>query len=356
MFPIREVSAEPLDIELTEPFGIATGAQAAANNVLVRVTLEDGTEGIGEAAPFPAVSGETQSQALAAVQAARESLVGRDAGRFRELSERLQEPTAGVPSARCALETALLDAVGRCTGLSLWRLFGGKEPSLVTDITIPTGDREHARASAARAIFRGFDTLKVKVGGGAPELDVDRIREIVASAPQCRLVLDANASLSARAAIDLVRALGPLSGRVALFEQPTAAEDIDALREVREATGLVVAADESARSAADVARLGALAAVDVVNIKIMKSGVSEALDMIATARAHGLGLMIGGMVESALAMTVSACLAAGQGGFSFVDLDTPLFMQSSPLRGGFKLEGPRIRVDEIAAGHGVRRP
>jgi L-Ala-D/L-Glu epimerase len=355
VFPICDVSAEPLDIELIEPFGIAGGAQAAANNVLVRVTLEDGSEGIGEAAPFPAVSGETQTQALNAVRAAREVLLGQDAGRFRNLAERLSEVTLGVPSARCALETAALDAVARRTGVSLWRLFGGKASNLVTDITIPTGDPEHARASAARAVFRGFDTLKIKVGAGTPDLDIERIRGIVASAPQCRLVLDANASLSAKAAIDLVRALGPLSGRVALFEQPTPAEDPAALGEVREATGIRIAADESARSAADVARLAALSAADVINIKIMKTGIGEALDMIAVARAHGLGLMVGGMVESTLAMTVSACLAAGQGGFSFVDLDTPLFMRGSPLRGGMRLEGPRITVDQIEAGHGVRR-
>jgi o-succinylbenzoate synthase len=355
MFPIRDVSAEPLDIELIEPFGIAGGAQTAASNVLVRLTLEDGTEGLGEAAPFPAVSGETQGQAMNAVYAARDSLLGEDASRFRSLAARIREIIAGVPSARCALEAALLDAVARRTGLSLWRLFGGMEPSLVTDITIPTGDPEHARASAARAIFRGFDTLKIKVGAGTPELDIERIRGIVASAPQCRLVLDANASLSARAAIDLVRALGPLAGRIALFEQPTPAADPHALREVREATGLKIAADESARSAAEVAELAALSAVDVINVKIMKSGIGEALDMIAVARAHGLGLMVGGMVESSLAMTVSACLAAGQGGFTFVDLDTPLFMRGSPLRGGMKLEGPRITVDHIEAGHGLRR-
>jgi o-succinylbenzoate synthase len=352
---IRDVSAEFLDIELTEPFGIAGGAQAAANNVLVRVTLQDGTEGIGEAAPFPAVSGETQHQAFEAVQLARDQLVGRDAGRVRQLSALLGEMTKGVPSARCALETALFDAVARRAGLSLWRLFGGAESSLVTDITIPTGDPEHARGSAAHAIFRGFETLKVKVGAGSPELDVERIRGIVASAPQCRLVLDANASLSAGAAIELTRALGPLAGRIVLFEQPTEAADPHALREVREATGLKIAADESARSAADVARIATLAAADVINIKIMKSGLGEACDMIAAARAHGLGLMIGGMVESTLAMTVSACLAAGQGGFSFVDLDTPLFMRGSPLRGGMKQEGPLIHVDHIGAGHGVRR-
>ena len=75
--------------------------------------------------------------------------------------------------------------------------------------------------------------------------------------------------------------------------------------------------------------------------------------MIAAARGYNLGLMIGGMVESKLAMTVSACLAAGHGGFSFVDLDTPLFMKDAKTRGGFLQEGPLLRVSDIREGHGV---
>ena len=91
----------------------------------------------------------------------------------------------------------------------------------------------------------------------------------------------------------------------------------------------------------------------MINVKIMKSGVFEAWDMIRAAQAHGLGLMVGGMVETELAMTTSACLAAGIGGFTFVDLDTPLFMAARPLRGGFRQSGPRLRLDAIENGHGV---
>ena len=66
-----------------------------------------------------------------------------------------------------------------------------------------------------------------------------------------------------------------------------------------------------------------------------------------------LGLMIGGNVESILAMTTSACFAAGQGGFTFADLDTPLFMATNPFEGGFSLDGGNISVAHIKAGHGV---
>jgi L-alanine-DL-glutamate epimerase-like enolase superfamily enzyme len=166
-------------------------------------------------------------------------------------------------------------------------------------------------------------------------------------------VLDANASVSAEAAIELVRALGPARERLVLFEQPTRADDLEGLGRVERVCSVPVAADESARGASDVARLARLGAASVVNIKIMKTGIVEAWDMIACARASGLGLMVGGMVESELAMTTSACLAGGIGGFRFVDLDTPLFMAARPLEGGFEQLGPRLRLDHIDRGHGV---
>lgn len=345
---IRAVRAEPLDIELTEPFGIASGAQLVAQNVLVRVELDDGTLGLGEAAPFPAVNGETQAMALDAVNALADELVGEDALRTRRLAEICRE---AVPSARCALETASLDAFCRVTCQSLWQHFGAAEVALETDITIPTGSPEHAGASAKRASADGFRTLKIKVGGTALEHDVARIRAAAAAAPTARLVLDANGAFGAEQALELLERVADVP--IALFEQPTPRDDLEGMRRVRERCKPPVAADESVRSAADVVRVAAERAADVVNVKLTKCGIAEALDIVATARAHGLGLMIGGMVESVLAMTTSGCLAAGLGGFTFIDLDTPLFMRNAPLSGGFLRQGSQLRFDTLKAGHGV---
>jgi L-alanine-DL-glutamate epimerase-like enolase superfamily enzyme len=352
---IVDIEASPWVIELTEPFGIATGSQVVAENVLVRVRLSDGTVGIGEAAPFPAVNGETQADAIAAVTRAQGALVGKDAARFRHVAALLRESTAEAPSARAAIESAVLDAVTRRAGMSLQRFFGGAEDTLETDITIVTGNAEHARAAAERAIRDGFTTLKVKVGGGPLDHDVERLAAIVLEAPSARLVLDANGSLSAEAAVELVERVG--AEKIALFEQPTAPDDLEGMHSVRRRTRVPVAADESARSATDVARLAAHRAADVVNVKVTKCGLVEACDMIAAARTFKLGLMIGGMVETPLGMTVSACLAAGHGGFSFVDLDTPFFMKDVPTEGGcYELagRGPTLRLSHIVAGHGVR--
>lgn len=348
---IAEVRAEAWTIALTEPFGIATGAQPVADNVLVDVRLEDGTSGVGEAAPFPAVNGETQAAALGAASEARAALAGEDATRYRRVAAILREACADAPTIRCAVESAVLDAITRRAGLSLHGFFGGQDDSLTTDITIVTGTPDQAALAAERAKKDGFATLKVKVGGAPVEHDAARLSAILSVMPEARLILDANASLSADEAAELVERIG--ADKVTLFEQPTRADDLDGLRSVRKRARVLVAADESARSAHDVAMLAAMRAADVINVKISKCGVVEAVDMIATARAFNLGLMIGGMVETPLAMTVSACLAAGHGGFEFVDLDTPLFMKDVPTRGGFQQVGPHIDVSQIKRGHGV---
>jgi L-alanine-DL-glutamate epimerase-like enolase superfamily enzyme len=350
---LTELRFDPLDLELSEPFGIATGAQTLARNVLVRLRFEDGSEGMGEAAPFPAVNGETQADALRALREGEAGLLGASLEAWRRSAARAREILGASPSALCAFETALLDAFCRRAGISLLAFFGGAEQSLETDITVTTGDVAHARDSAARARAQGFRVLKVKIGGVPVELDLERLFAIAGAAPEARLVLDGNASFSAEAALDLLSRARSLEARLALFEQPTAAEDHEGLAAVRRHGGIRVAADESARSARDVAKLARLCAVDVVNIKITKTGIAEALDMIGCARCHGLGLMVGGMVESRLCMSASACLAAGIGGFGFVDLDTPLFLRSEPFSGGYRQTGPLLELDTIRSGHGV---
>lgn len=349
---IRQLSFYPFDIPLKKPFGIATGVQRIAKNVLVELTLSDGTVGIGEAAPFPAVNGETQAQVLSALGSLEQAILGRDAERYRSLAGLFREVLGDTPSALAAAETALLDALCRRARISLCSFFGGVEYQLITDLTIPTGDVEQAEQEAQRAEQEGFSTLKIKVGGVQHDLDVLRLRAVAKAAPTTQLLLDANGAFSADEALALLDSMGALRARVCLFEQPTRADDLDGLRQVRERGRVLVAADESARSRAEVARLASQKATDVVNIKITKTGLVEAWDMIVVARALGLDLMIGGMVETELCMTTSACLAAGLGGFRFVDLDTPLFMGPRPLRGGFTQTGPSIRL-EAFLGHGV---
>lgn len=356
---IRRVEAVPLDIGLHVPFGISGGAQAVARNVLVTVELADGTLGIGEAAPFPAYNGETQEQALAVLAAACGAVKGCEAGptNWREAAAVFRTAGGGGSgSAQCGFEMALLDALARRAGLPLWKFFGGAGNELETDMTVTTGSPEESAAAAREIRARGIRTIKVKVGGAAgPGHDLARLAAIHAVAPESPLILDGNAGMSREAAATLVRGLKAAGIAPALLEQWLAKADHAGARELAEFSGWRLAADEAACTAADVAKLADEGAAQVVNIKLMKAGVAVALDLANAAKRRGLGLMIGGNVESRLAMTCSACFAAGIGGFEFVDLDTPLFLTEDPFVGGMRYEGARISLGEIPAGLGMAR-
>ena len=355
---VRSFEITALDIPLFEPFGISGGAQAAANNVLVALELADGTRGYGEAAPLPPYNGETQRDALAVLEGARVWLRGREASleNWRLLAGEFRTRTGAVSgSAQCAFEMALLDALTRQRGTPLWKFFGATGTGLETDMTITTGSAEEAAGAARDIRARGIRMIKVKVGGKlGPAHDLARIAAIHEVAPDSPLILDGNAGVSRAAANELVRGLKSRGITPALLEQWLAKDDLAGARALVAESGWLVAADESVTSAVDARRVVAERAAGVINIKLMKAGLAEALDIVAVAKSAGLGLMIGGNVESILAMTVSACFAAGRGGFTFADLDTPLFLASNPFDGGYALDGGKISVAHIAAGHGVR--
>jgi L-alanine-DL-glutamate epimerase-like enolase superfamily enzyme len=350
---IRALSIAPLDIALHTPFGIAGGSADLARNLLLTLELADGTRGYGEAAPFPAFNGETQAMAQNAIEAARTSIEGADVREWRRIANTIRHVIGPVGSAQCAIETAVLDALTRRAGIPLWSFFGGMATSLETDMTVTTGTAAQAETDARAIVARGIRMIKIKIGSGDLTLDLDRILAIRSVAPDAPLILDGNCGYSADGTLQLLALLHERAIQPALMEQPVAKDDLLGMAQVIQWGGTPVAADESAASAADVVKLAGARAANVINIKLMKCGVAEALDIAAAARAAGLGLMIGGMVESSLAMSMSACFAAGQGGFNFVDLDTPLFMINSPLTGGMRYNRERIELDQIVAGHGV---
>ncbi len=355
-FAVQSIRATRLDVPMRKAFGIAGGAQEVARNVLVEVTLGSGVRGWGEAAPLPPFNGETQADALSAVERATPALLGADVRAWRALAERIQEATAASASAACALETAAIDALARSRETSLRVFFGGGgggDETVETDITITTGTVEEAAREARE--HAAFATLKIKVGGKAEhdvDLDVGRVLAVHAARPDARLLLDANGGLSVRDALYLASALAQRGVRPALFEQPVAPGSWEALAEVRRVSGLPIAIDESVTRPEDVIAAHRAGAVDGANVKIMKSGIARALDIVAATRACGLLPMIGGMVETRLAMGTSACLAAGLGGFAFIDLDTPLFLAADPFTGGCTYAGSTLDLRPIREGHG----
>jgi L-alanine-DL-glutamate epimerase-like enolase superfamily enzyme len=122
---------------------------------------------------------------------------------------------------------------------------------------------------------------------------------------------------------------------------------------VTQHTTVPIAADESAYSAANVAHLIAMGAINVVNIKLMKSGFVEALDIAAVCRATHTQLMIGAMIESRLATSAAAHFVAGLGGFRYIDLDTPMLLADDPFTGGYEQRGGVYDVSGVNSGLGI---
>lgn len=357
---ITQLDLQPLDLPLTEPFAIAGGAPSVAQNVLVRVTLADGTVGLGESAPFTAISGETQASTLLALHDVRARILGQDARAIRHISAILAEVCPDEPAARAGCEIAILDALLRQHQLPMWSFFGGQTQTLLTDLTITARDTPHAVAATQAALSRGFVTLKIKVGVGSVPADVERVlamhRVVQArghAASGVQFVLDANGGYTAEQALALVAELTAAGVPLALFEQPVAREDRLGLLEVARSSSVPVCADESARTAADVLWLVQSRVVRAVNLKLMKSGLFETLAMYEIARSAGLQLMIGGMVEGPVAMATAAHLAAGLGEFSFVDLDTALFVASHPFQAGGLQRDAHWDLQAVHSGHGV---
>jgi L-alanine-DL-glutamate epimerase-like enolase superfamily enzyme len=348
---ISSVDAFPLDVPLLAPFTVASARLERVQNVAVRVRLEGGTEGWGEIPALPPITSEDQDGALGAIEWLRPGIVGRDASAWRALAADLPLWLAGLDATSTGVEMAILDAMTRHWGVPLYQFFGGASDRVTTDITIPICPAEEAGALAARYRSEGFATIKTKVGLDLDD-DVARLSAIREAHPECALILDANEGFTADEAL---RFLGELRGagiEPALFEQPVAREDWDGLGRVTREGGVAVAADESCRSPEDALRIAREGLATVLNIKLAKAGVVAALEIAAIAKAAGLGLMIGGMVETRLGMGFAAHFAAGLGGFDWIDLDTPLLLAGDPIEGGYVATGANYALSGVVAGHG----
>jgi L-alanine-DL-glutamate epimerase-like enolase superfamily enzyme len=246
---------------------------------------------------------------------------------------------------------SILDAMARVARLPLRALLGGdvgaRTHTLETDITIAIAEPDHMARLAAAWRAKGFRALKVKVGA---DFDTDmRVLEAIRhSAPDMRLRIDANAGLSPRQAIALSRRCEALGLAVECWEQPCAAEDLDAMAEVAAAVEAPVIADESVKTDTDLASIIERRCADGVNLKLAKmGGMLPAYRMGVTAKGAGMKVMAGGMVETRLGMTAAAHLACALGGVDYVDLDTAWLLKDDPYEGGYSAAGPHYTLFDV---------
>lgn len=349
---VTKVECWPVDIPLTEPFVVATGSRLVAENVFVRVTLSSGAEGYGEAAPFPEVGGQNRESCLTGLQQLSKAILGRSAADYQEIGRLLFEQEPTHPAARCGLETACVDAYCHASDIPMWQLWGAVDVrEHETDITIPICDPYQTLSLARDWYAKGFRLFKMKVGNDVDQ-DIYRLEAVHKSLPGIALIGDGNQGFSREDCLRFAKGVKNFGGRMVLLEQPVARDDLESMYAVRRETGIPVAADESVRSLTDAQEVVSRNAADYINIKIMKTGVAEAKEIASFAKQAGLKLMIGGMVESRIAMGCSFSLVLGLGGFEILDLDTPLLLARDPVSGGYHYDGPRL-VPWRASGLGM---
>lgn len=339
---IQRIEFWPINVPLTDPFVVATGARLVAENIFVRITLLGGAQGYGEAAPFPEVGGDSRDSCLAALKQGSNTILQQSADQFVAIARELKALLPLQPAARCGLETAIIDAYCRALSIPMWKLWGGADVrDRETDITIPICSMDRTLALACGWHAQGFRLFKMKVGNDVDE-DIRRLEAVHQALPGIAFIGDGNQGFTRDECLAFVSGVGEFGGTLVLLEQPVGRDDLEGLASIRRKTGIPVAADESVRSLADAKAVVDVGAADYINIKIMKTGVVEAREIANFTLSSGLKLMIGGMVETRIAMGCSFSLVLGMKGFEILDLDTPLLLAEDPVAGGYQYQGPRL--------------
>jgi L-alanine-DL-glutamate epimerase-like enolase superfamily enzyme len=338
---------ERLTLELDEAFTISRGTQTGAELLVVRVTDGGGMTGVGGAAPATHY-GETADTA-AAVLPELLDVVERvnDPHAIARVERELREAVGDNPAAKSAVSIALHDLAAKRLGVPLYRLWG-LDPERVPDTsyTIGIDDVDRMRERAAAASEAGYPILKLKLG-------TDRDREIVdavrSAAPDATIRVDANEAWTARETV--AKSEWRADAGVEFIEQPVPASDPEGLKFAYERAALPIAADESCVRLADVPAIADRA--DIANLKLMKcGGLTGARRMIAAARAHGLEVMLGCMIESNASIAAACHLAPL---LDYADLDGSLLLAADPYD-GVDLSGGTIRLGDVdRGGTGARR-
>ncbi len=332
------LSTALLELPLVHPFTIARGSAESTRTVLFRLAW-NGLEGLGETAPIARYNESAES---VTAYFAGHGLRGDDPYLLDDLlSEEI--PAA----ARCGLDIALHDLIGKDCGKPLYRLLGlNPAETPLTSFTIGIGDPELTQRKVAE--LGGHPVMKVKLGAGSRASQIETV-ESIRSAYAGTIRIDANEGWDAEEAAAILREIERFE--IEFCEQPIPAGHPEQLRYVREHSRIPIVTDEDSRTAEDLPAL--IGCVDGINVKLVKTGgIRGALKMIHTARALKFKIMIGCMVESQILATAAAQLSPLA---DWADIDGPFLTKDDPFtgitydRGKIVLpDGPGLGVREKA--------
>ncbi|MFL5496672.1 MAG: dipeptide epimerase [Gemmatimonadales bacterium] len=333
------LEAEFLELRTKHPFIIARGGQSDYQTIWVRLRDGDGHEGWGEAAPTK-FYGETPESVLSALNFYACEMPD-DPFDLEETERRWATRLRRNPAARSALSSALHDLVGKRLGVPVYRLWGldpAKAPMSTFTIGLDTAEKLRVKVLEAAQ----YPILKVKLG---TDRDIEILRTIRDTTDK-EIRVDANCGWTVKRAIAMLPVLAEFG--VTVLEQPLPPNELDGLAEITRRASIPVIADESCETAVDIPRL--VGKVDGINIKLAKCGsLREAVRMIAVARAHGMMVMVGCMIESSLGITAAAHVTPL---VDIVDLDGAALLANDPFQGA-SIDGGRVTLPD-GPGLGVR--
>ncbi|MFY8273057.1 dipeptide epimerase [Pseudoalteromonas sp. SSDWG2] len=342
---IQSVRFARMSVPLHTPFKTALRTVSSIEDLVVMIDTQCGKTGYGSAPSTPVITGDTHQSMMSIISSVMApQLIGQDVRNINALCDHLAGVVVANSSAKAALEIALYDLWSQHLGLPLHQALGAVQSELKTDVTISVDSIDKMLADCDIALANGFDVLKIKIGNEV-EQDIKRVHAIASHVgSKAALRLDVNQGWDAKQTVDALQRIESAGIKLELVEQPVKAHDIDGLHYIRQRVQSKIMADESAFSPKQVITLLERGAIDIINIKLMKSGgLSRAIRIADIAATYDCPCMIGCMLEGSIAVSAAAHLAAAKSQqISLIDLDGPALGQYDPVQGGATFAGPRI--------------
>ena len=329
------------------PFRIATGTMNHAQNLFIRVETNEGLTGVGECSAFPVIVGESQSTCFEMAKDFARLWKGKEALDIEERLKDLDDFTAFNSTVKSAFDMALYDLASKKEDVPLYKYLKGNKKTLETDITIGIDEPEVMAAKALDFKMQGFRILKIKLGKDG-KTDLQRIQMVRnAVGDSLRIRIDANQGWDFETAKVVLVQMAVYD--IEFCEQPMRSWNDHYLPALRKASPIKIMADESVFDHHDARRLILAGACDYVNIKFSKSGgIKEAIRINEVCESHDIACMMGGMLESRLALTAFAHFSLSQKNIKFYDMDTSLLgHQIDPVKDGVEFRGYLLEVPEL---------
>ncbi len=323
-------------IPLSRMFRTSMGSTGTYNGFLVNIRTDDGLDGWGESIPPKRITGETDGSVRAALDMIREAVKGKDETSIELLWELMEKRVKGSYAAKCGVDVALWDIMGKRAGMPICRLAGGYRDSMHTSFTVDLGSMEEEEEQLNEYISMGIHALKIKLGHGIRE-DYERVKRARQKGGEdVAVYVDFNQSYTPKKALELSESIHKFE--IEFLEQPVRAADLDGLKFVRERSSIPVMADESVHGPEDAVRIIGMGAADMLNMKLVKAGgISRGKRIIELAESAGLPVMIGCTVESRVGITAAAHLALGLKNVHYTDLDGYHSLSKELTKDGLRL-------------------